>query len=145
MAAEPHLLPHGDGLRATAAVPRVHRALPAFPATVSALSYSIIRERCDGPVVPDDRHNRIVRFVLAQHAAMPDYLYLPFAILTLVFDAAALATTGRRFHRLPHGARWRFVTAWQRLPVSFARDLIRFYESLVVFSWFAVESGGDLA
>lgn len=120
--------------------------LPGFASTVSSLAYSIIRARCgDTSPLADDRHNRVVRYVLAQHAAMPDYLRLPFAVLTVVFGAAALVLAGRPFHALPHERRWRVVTTWKRLPVSFARDLIRFYESLVVFGWFTVESGGDLA
>lgn len=117
-----------------------------FAPTVSALTYSIIRARCgDASALADDRHNRVARYVLAQHASMPDYLRLPFAALTVAFGAAAVGLTGRPFHALPHERRWRFVDAWRRLPISFARDLIRFYESLVVFGWFTLESGGDLA
>jgi len=114
--------------------------------TVSSLAYSIIRARCgDTSPIADDRHNRVVRYVLAQHAAMPDYLRLPFAALTVAFGLASVALAGRPFHALPHERRWRVVATWRRLPLSFARDLIRFYESLVVFGWFTVESGGDLA
>ena len=120
--------------------------LPTFAPTVSALTYSIIRARCgDTAALADDRHNRVVRFVLPQHAAMPDYLRLPFAALTVAFGLGAIALAGRPFHALPHERRWRFVAAWRRLPASFARDLIRFYESLVVLGWFTVENGGDLA
>jgi hypothetical protein len=120
--------------------------LPSFAPTVSALTYSIIRARCgDTSAVADERYNRVARFVLAQHAGMPDYLRLPFAVLTVAFGVAAVAIAGRPFHALPHERRWRVVGAWQRLPVSFARDLIRFYESLVVLGWFTVESGGELA
>lgn len=116
-----------------------------FTPTVSALSYSIIRARCGDASAPaDDRHNRVTRYVLAQHAAMPDYLRLPFAALTVTFGVAAVAFTGRPFHALSHERRWRFVDSWRRMPVSFARDLIRFYESLVVFGWFTLESGGEL-
>ena len=75
---------------------------------------------------------------------MPDYLRLPFAALTVVFGLTAVALTGRTFHALPHERRWRVVEAWRRLPVSFARDLLRFYEGLVVFAWFTLEHGGEL-
>lgn len=120
--------------------------LPTFAPTVSALAYSIVRARCgDASSLADDRHNRVVRYVLAQHAGMPDYLRLPFAALTVVFGLTAVAFTGRTFHALPHERRWRVVEAWRRLPVSFARDLLRFYEGLVVFAWFTLEHGGDLA
>ena len=68
--------------------------LPSFAPAVSALTYSIIRARCgDASAIADERHNRVARYVLAQHAAMPDYLRLPFAALTVAFDGAA---NGRR-------------------------------------------------
>ena len=121
------------------------RVLPPCTPTVWALAYSIVRARCgDASPLADDRHNRVARYVLAQHAGMPDYLRLPFAALTVVFGLSALALTGRTFRALPHERRWRVVEAWRRLPVSFARDLLRFYEGLVVFAWFTVEHGGDL-
>ena len=120
--------------------------LPTFTSTVSALAYSIVRARCaDASPLADDRYNRVVRYVLAQHAGMPDYLRLPFAALTVVFGVTAVGLTGRTFHALPHERRWRVVEAWRRLPVSFARDLLRFYEGLVVFAWFTIEHGGELA
>lgn len=120
--------------------------LPRFGPTVSALAYSIIRARCgDTAPLPDERYNRVVRFVLEQHADMPDYLRLPLATLTVLFDGAAMAVAGRPFHALPHERRWRLVGAWSAAPVGFARDLIRFYESLVVFGWFSLEDGARAA
>jgi len=120
--------------------------LPSFRPTVSALTYSIIRARCgDTSLIADARHNRVAAFVLARHEGMPDYLRLPFAALTVAFDAAAVAFTGHPFHALPHERRWQVVERWKRLPISFARDLIRFYESLVVFGWFTLEHGDELA
>jgi hypothetical protein len=109
-----------------------------FPDTVSALTYSIIRERCaDPPADAGFPHNRVTRFVLEQHARMPDYLRLPLALLTLAFDAWAIPFTGSPFHRLPHERRWRQVLAWKRSSLGVRRDLIRFYESLVIFGWHA--------
>jgi hypothetical protein len=108
----------------------------SFPWTVSALAYSIIRERCGdaGPCFPN---NRVARFVLEQHGRMPDYLRLPLAALTLAFDAWPLLRTGRPFHRLPHERRWRQVLAWKRSALGVRRDLVRFYEGLVLFGWHA--------
>lgn len=107
-----------------------------FEATVSALCYSILRERCPeaarGPEFP---HNRTVRFVLDQHARMPDYLRLPFAAVTLAFDASAVLRHGRPFHRLPHAQRWRQIVAWRESALGPRRDLVRFYESFVIFHW----------
>jgi len=116
--------------------------LPSFPATVSALTYSIIRERCadDGRSFP---HNRVVRFILEQHGRMPDYLRAPLQLLTLIFDAWALPFAGRPFHRLPHERRWRQVLAWKQSRPGPRRDLMRFYEGLAIFGWHAETEHGD--
>jgi hypothetical protein len=110
----------------------------SFAKTVSALTYSIIHERCAragrGTVFP---HNRVVSFVLQQHGGMPDYLRLPLAALTVAFDLWAVPFTGRRFHRLPHEHRWRQVRAWKGSALGFRRDLVQFYESLVIFGCYA--------
>ena len=109
----------------------------SFRFTVSALAYSIIWERCgEAGSGLDFLHNRAVRFVLEQHARMPDYLRLPLAGLTLVLDAWAIPLTGHPFHRLPHERRWRQILAWKSSTLGFRRDLIRFYESLVIFGWY---------
>jgi len=79
----------------------------------------------------------VARFVLTQHAAMPDYLRIPMRCLVLAFDAWAMLWTGRPFHALQHERRWRFVEAWSRSPLGFQRDLVKFFESLVLFGWFA--------
>lgn len=110
-----------------------------FETTVSALCYSILRERCpDGDRSPEFPHNRMVQFVLAQHARIPDFLRAPFAAATLAFGASSLLRHGKSFHRLPHAARWRQVEAWRRAPLGPCRDLIRFYESFVVYYWYSV-------
>ena len=68
--------------------------LPSFAPAVSALTYSIIRARCgDASAIADERHNRVARYVLAQHAAMPDYLPLPSAAPS---KASVSAANGRR-------------------------------------------------
>jgi len=110
---------------------------PDFAAAVSALVYSIVAERCgdrgDGAVFP---HNRVVRTVLAQHAALPDHVRLPLAWLTLALDASTLPTAGRPFHALEHAARWRRIERWRASRLGPLRNLVRFYESLAVFGWY---------
>jgi hypothetical protein len=64
---------------------------------------------------------------------MPDFLRFPIACLTLIFDLVGIAYGGSPFHRLPHSVRWRQIESWKNSPIGFCRDLIRFYESLVVF------------
>jgi hypothetical protein len=115
-----------------------------FQWTVSALVYSLVRERC-----PEDARarefleNRVVRFVLAEHARMPDYLRLPIRLATLLFDAYARITTLRAFHRLPHERRVHQIRAWRLSCLAPAGDLVKFYESLSVYGWYsAAEEGG---
>lgn len=112
--------------------------LPNFASTVSALTYSIIRQRCELQSRKDFfPHNRVARFVVAQHGRMPDYLRLPLRVLTLAFDAWTLLGTGHLFHRLPHEKRQRQMDSWRRARLGPCRDLMKFYDNLVVFAWFS--------
>ncbi len=111
-----------------------------FRSTVSALCYSVLYERCgDHGSDGDFPHNRTVAFVLDQHGRMPEYLRLPFAAVTLAFDASSVLRHGRCFHRLPHTARWKQIEAWRSAALAPCRDLIRFYESFVIFHWHSVQ------
>ena len=115
---------------------------PDFRAAVSALTYSIVAERCgDGSGGPAFPHNRVARAVLAQHAALPDYLRGPLRWLTLGFDASTIPTSGRPFHALDHARRWRQVERWRRSRLGPLRDLVRFYESLAIFGWYDEQRG----
>jgi hypothetical protein len=115
---------------------------PDFAAAVSALVYSVVTERCgargDAPVFP---HNRVVRAVLAQHAALPDYLRLGLAACTLALDASSVPTTGRPFHALEHPQRWRRMERWRGSRLGPLRNLVRFYESLAIFAWYDEQDG----
>lgn len=125
---------------------RQGNAVNRFEVTVSALCYSILRARCpEAERSRDFPHNRTVRFVLGQRAGMPDYLRLPFAAVTLAFGLSSLLRHGKPFHRLPHAARWRQIEAWRSAPLGPCRDLIRFYESFVIFHWYSVHFGGHQA
>jgi len=113
--------------------------LLSFEETVSALCYSIIRERC-GPPGPEAEfpNNRVVRFVLEQHGRMPDFLRFGLRELTVLFDLCGLLRRGRPFHRWDHEQRLKQIAAWRSSSLGFRRDLIKFYESLVVFCWYSI-------
>jgi hypothetical protein len=115
-----------------------------FERTVSALVASLISELARSGT-PDDRSTEaaVTRFLLATYAAMPDYLRPPLRILTLLFGVSGIATAGRWFHRLPQEARLRQIEAWRSSSVGFRRDLIKFFETLTVFGWFAEIHAGD--
>jgi hypothetical protein len=116
---------------------------PDFGAAVSALVYSTITERCgadaDGASFP---HNRVVRGVLEQYSALPDYLRPPLKWATLALDASTLILRGRPFHALEHAERWRRMESWRASRLSAFRDLLRFYESLAVFGWYEQRDAG---
>ena len=104
-----------------------------FEDTVSALTYSLIREHGGPP--HSSLHNQVVRFVLEQHGRAPDYLRVPLLVFTCVFDVASLARAGEPFHRLTPERRGRQLLAWRTARLGVCRDLVRFYETLVVFGW----------
>ena len=68
---------------------------------------------------------------------MPDYLRWPFRLATEAFDLFGVAANGRRFHTQPQATRWRQIEAWREGRFPPARDLIRFYESLILYRWYA--------
>ena len=109
-----------------------------FQKTVSAICDSIVRSRCapEGDELAS-RHAEVVRFVLDQHGRMPDYLRLPLRLATVLFGLLGIAHSGRPFHAQPPPARWRQLAFWRDGPVAPARDLVRFYESLVVYEWYS--------
>lgn len=104
---------------------------------MSALVYSTLTERC-GAATDGDRfpHNGIVEGVLAQYAALPDYLRPPLRWATVMLDASTLPRSGRPFHGLEHPERWRRMETWRASRLGPLRDLLRFYESLAVFGWY---------
>jgi hypothetical protein len=112
---------------------------PDIAPTVSALCDSIVVSRC-APAHSElrEHHAELTRFVLAQQDRMPDYLRWPFRILTILFDLFGLVYAGRLFRSQDQATRWRQIEAWRTAPFfSPARDFIRFYESLVLYRWYA--------
>jgi len=110
-----------------------------FQRTVSALVYSSIQERCPRP--RENRYflnNQVVNFVLGQHTRMPDYLRLPLSILTIIFGLRTVLSAGKPFHRLSHEQRWWQIERWRTARLQPLRDLMRFYDSLAVYGWYAL-------
>jgi hypothetical protein len=110
----------------------------SFEKTVAKLCESIVRARCEPSSSQlEERRDGLIRFVLSQHARMPDNLRMPLKACTLLFDLMGVARDGRPFHRQAHPARWRQVESWRGSFFPFERDLIRFYEGLVVYCWYS--------
>ncbi len=105
-------------------------------ATVSALCYSLAGELCGARPERDAvRLNESVRFVLAQRGRMPDLLRPPIVAVTLWFGCESVLRRGRLFHRLPPRLRTSQIHAWKQSRFGVCRNLVRFYESLVVFGY----------
>lgn len=75
----------------------------------------------------------VCRFVLEQHARMPDYLRWAMVLATLTFDWWGLCSAGACFSHLSARRRQAQIEAWRTAPAAPARDFVRFYDSLVVF------------
>lgn len=108
-----------------------------FQHTVSALVYSLVSDRCTDQSHPElFLNNKVVRFVIDQHARTPDYMRLPLRLITLIFDAWPLPTCGRPFHQLPAENRIRQIERWRASRIGAKRDFVRYYEGLAVFGWY---------
>jgi choline dehydrogenase-like flavoprotein len=100
-----------------------------FHDAVSALAYSLATPHA-GPADLLPPYNDLAAFILRQHARLPDYLRAPLRLATLAFDAGG-------FHRRPPAERARKVAAWKNARPAFARDLIRYHESLATLALFS--------
>lgn len=108
----------------------------AFEDVASALCYSFIRAHFDRSAgEPGPAWNRTVRFVLNQHARMPDYLRLPLMILTLIFDFSGYLAQRQLFHNLDPDLRWNRIVKARNSRFGPFRDLIRYYEGLTTFGF----------
>ena len=108
----------------------------AFEAAVSALCYSFIRAHFGARAgEPGPHWNNAVRFVLAQHARMPDYLRLPLQVLTLLFVRWSGFPRLGSYRDLDQDRRWARIARMRGSILGPFRDLIRFYEGLAIFGF----------
>jgi hypothetical protein len=131
------------GTMATTVWEGKHR-MPMFESTVSALTEVIIRERCEAAEsASSSAFEAVARFLLKTHGLMPDYLRLPLKSLTLLFGLWTVPITGKPFHRLSPERQVAVLRAWKRSALGPRRDLIKFYETLAIFGWYAERYGQD--
>jgi len=108
----------------------------AFEGAVSALCYAFIRAHFGARAgEPGPHWNNTVRFVLAQHARMPDYLRLPFQVLTLLFVHCSGFPRPGSYRSLDPDRRWSRIVGMRRSILGPFRDLIRFYEGLAILGF----------
>lgn len=109
---------------------------PVLYATTSALCYSLAAAHAGTAAALAAPYNDVTAFVIAQRGRLATWLRVPLELATLGFALAGLLH-GRAFHRLSPQRRARQVAAWRRAPLGPCRDLVRFYESLVLMALFA--------
>ncbi|MEP6828366.1 MAG: hypothetical protein ABJA10_09865 [Aestuariivirga sp.] len=109
---------------------------PDFEKCVAAIADTIVRSD-----VPNFNNlasiGAVTQFLLKTHANMPDYLRIAFRILTLIFDAWPLATSGVTFHALDVASRSHQILSWKKSRLRPCSGLMTFYGSLTVFSFYS--------
>lgn len=116
-----------------------------FHDTVSAIAYTFANKFAQSSphTTFQPPYNDVTRFLLRQHARMPDYLRFPITLATIGFDLAAVGVTGKLFHHLQPTDRQMILARWTGAGLAFKRDLIRFYESLAILALFERSYGTD--
>ncbi len=107
-----------------------------FHNTVSALAYSLAQPHAQAPELGPP-YNDLTRFILQQHARMPDYLRAPMQAATLGFDLFGMGHGLKRFHHQAPETRAGQVAAWKQSSLSFKRDLVRYFESLATLALYS--------
>ena len=106
-----------------------------FHDTVSALAFSLAQPHANTPEFQPP-HNDLTRFILTQHAQMPDYLRAPMQLAALGFGGFGLLK-GKPFHAQPPELRAKQIAAWKNSGIGFQRDLIRYFESLATLALYS--------
>ncbi len=70
-------------------------------------------------------------FLLYQMKNMPDYLRLPFRMLTIFFGLHTIIFYGKPFFKLKPYQREKVILSWKNARLSFMRVYIKFHDSLV--------------
>ena len=73
------------------------------------------------------------RFVLNQCRAMPDFLRLGMASITLLFAISVIIAYGQPFNTLPYVKRFYIVNRLRAGRLGLTRNFIRFYDSLTIY------------
>jgi hypothetical protein len=70
-------------------------------------------------------------FLLFQMKNMPDYLRLPFYMLTIFFGLHTVIFYGKPFFKLKPHQREKVILSWKNARLSFMPVYIKFHDSLV--------------
>jgi choline dehydrogenase-like flavoprotein len=103
---------------------------------------SIVQTFIEETTVPSPHcdPDKTTGFVLGQMGRMPDFLKGPLIFLTLTFDLVGLIKGNSLFRRLPLSGRIHQLNRWRQSYLAPCRNLIRFYDTLIIAAW-----AGDLS
>ncbi|MGG3738049.1 hypothetical protein [Aeribacillus pallidus] len=101
-----------------------------FYKVVFALSQSISSPMKE--IIEENHFSReMTDFVVGQFHRMAGYLQLALFIATIFFGFYGIFIGGKLFQHLPEKLKVRQVKSWKHSKISYFRDFIRFYESLI--------------
>ena len=103
---------------------------PMIRATVTAMAWQLGRSRAGG----DSRLHTFdaeTSFLLQQMQNMPDYLRMPFRVLTIFFGLHTILFYGKTFPSLIPAQREEVIRKWKNSSLSFMSTFIRFFDGLV--------------
>lgn len=109
---------------------------------MSDIISALVHTRANGNLAksPHGSLNLAAILVAAQQARMPDILRLPIRILTMLFDYSGIAFFLCAFRHQAFGQRSAQMAMWRHAAFGPCRDLMRFYDSLIMLSWLDPET-----
>jgi hypothetical protein len=101
-------------------------------ATVTAIAWHLGKLKdSKSTLEPARTFEKEAVFLLQQMKNMPDYLRLPFHLLTIFFGIHTIFFYGKPFFKLKTHQREKVILSWKHGRFSFMQVYIKFHESLV--------------
>lgn len=107
--------------------------LLSFNRTLTALAEAIVRRKGLATNNEPDISGIVAAYLQNVHERSPDYLRLPFRVLTMIFDASSYFKYGKPFHALDGVPRIAQISVWERSRFETCRRLMEMYNSLALF------------
>ncbi|TDL76482.1 hypothetical protein [Peribacillus frigoritolerans] len=107
-----------------------------FHKVVSALSQSIPYP-ITGTIEVNHITEELTDFVIEQFHRMAVYLQAALFMATIFFAFYGLFVGGKLFQNLPEELKVNQIKRWKNSKISYFRDFIRFYESLIFLRLFS--------
>tara|TARA_R110000744_G_scaffold43147_4_gene96991 strand:+ start:16242 stop:16586 length:345 start_codon:yes stop_codon:yes gene_type:complete len=105
-----------------------------FSNTISALVITLVRENTGLEGVYNGQLGHAESFVINQLKRMPDYILVVLQLLLFIFNIIVIIKTGKRFSKLHPSKRLRMIQNLRGSLFGFMRDLVKVFDSLVLFS-----------